>query len=120
MNIIQKYNMFYNKYKHMLEHELESYVQHLYYNKRLKLKEISEDLGCSQATASRFLKKFNVKTGLHRTRIDPTKYGFGNLTHMILTMSECLKAGMNKKQLAINMKCSRATVIRICKKFNLQ
>jgi len=103
----------------MLSNELESYLSHLYYEKRLPIKEIANDLGCSQATASRLLKKYDIKTGLHQTRIDPQKYGFANLTQMILVISQCLKVGMNKRQIATNMGCSRRTVIRICQRYGI-
>lgn len=119
MHIIQKYSMTYNKYKYMLNSELESYLSYLYHQRRLKIKEIADDLGCSQATISRLLNRFKIKTKLNKTRFDPTKYGFGNITHMILTIAECLKAGLNKKQISESMKCSRRTLIRICNKYNI-
>lgn len=111
--------MLYAKYKHMLSNELESYLSHLYYQKCLKENEIASDLGCSVATVSRLLKKHKIITGMHRSRIDPTKYGFGNTGHMILTISECLRRGMNKRQIASNMGCSRRTIIRICNKYKI-
>lgn len=119
MHTYQIYHMLYAKYKHMLGNEIESYLSHLYYKKRFKINEIANDLGCSTATASRLLKKYKIKTGINRTRFDPTRYGFGNITHVILTISECLRHGMNKKQIAANMGCSRRTIIRICKKYEI-
>jgi len=113
-------NMLYRKYKHMLDSELESYLSYLYLQKKLSLKQISDDLGCSQATVSRLCKKYKIPVGInHNSRIPYEKYGFGSLKHLLITISACLKTGLNKKQIATNIGCSRRTIIRICNKYEL-
>lgn len=109
----------YHKYKHMLEHELESYMSFLF-RRKLTLKQMADDLGCSQATASRLCKKYKIPMGvLHKNRTPYEKYGFGSMQHMLITISECLRAGMNKRQIAEEMKCNKRTIIRICNKYGI-
>lgn len=108
----------YHKYKLMLNNELESYLSYLYYQKKMTIKEMADNLGCSQATISRLCKKHKIFIGVnHKERIPYEKYGFGSMKHLLITISTCLKAGLNKKQIASNIGCSRRTIIRICNKY---
>lgn len=113
-------NMSYHKYKYMLDNELESYLSYLYIQRKLTLNGIADDLGCSEATASRLCKKYKVPIGgIHKSRIPLERYGCGTLRELLILVSECLKAGMNKKQIAENIGCSRRTIIRLCNKYGI-
>lgn len=112
--------MHYHKYKHMTDVELERYMSYLCLQKKMKLVEIADNLGCSEATASRLATKYKIPIGIiHKSRIPYEKYGFGSLQHLLLTIGHCLRSGMNKKQIADNIGCSPRTIKRICTKYGV-
>jgi transposase len=102
----------------MTNEELEKYIKYLYYTKKLKIKEISKTISCSNATVSRLFKKYNIDTKLHKTRINYKKYGFESLEHLMLTLAGCIQNSMTKKDIAKNFGCNIRTIHRLCKKFS--
>lgn len=87
-------------------------LEDLYFNKKMKQKEIAKELNCAVSTISHYFIKYNIKADLnrypkaektHKTRITPEE------EKELLQM--CL-AGKNKKEIADHFGCSTTTVQR--------
>ena len=108
----------FGQYKYMLESELENYLEHNHYILGHDLREISNKLGCSKATVSRLFKKYNLKIRRNNAAYIPYKrYGFNSLEELAAVIIQCRQEGMSKSELAKHVKCTRQTMIRLCKRF---